>query len=311
MFVNVNKKVLAVLMLSGFASCSFVKTEAPRPSPMADVSTGMPDFHIIGNYKITKKTTKGEERKPAAVDPVATSKDGEDPSINAFSNRKIYFLALLSQYYELKSLGKIESPEVTICPSFHTDVVNNVQIIKKSTKHTLDFSQLKYDFSKVISKEADYLSLYPELSLPLTSDHSHPAVADGINEKTSGKFPEFFKTGYSVHVAKTYKELSDLCEKGQTDNYYVFENLMTYFKSHPDFKDDSKAMKAILKSTIFANMALIKSLNMQIEQERKVASLENKVDYNSFEEEILSRLEASWVRNYFETMKMRRVAGKK
>lgn len=304
----INKKILSVMMLASFVSCSFVKTEPVKPSPMADVSTGMPDFQIINNFQVAKKTDdKITERKPASVDKIDQVNEGEDLSINAFSNRKIYFLTLLSQYYELKNLGKVESPEVTICPSFHTDVVNNVQTIKKNIKHTIDFSLLKYDFSKVVSREADYLSLYPELSLPLTSDHSHPAVFDGINEKTSHKFPEFFKTGYSVHVAKTYKELSDLCEKGQTDNYYVFENLMTYFKSHPDFKDDKKAMKAILKSTIFANMALIKSLNMQIEQERKVAS----IDYNSFEEEILSRLEATWVRSYFETMKNRRVAGKK
>lgn len=297
------------MMLASFVSCSFVKTEAIKPSPVADVSTGMPDFHIINNYQVAKKVIEKDkfDRKPASVE---VNKE-DDLSINAFSNRKIYFLTLLSQYYELKSLGKVESPEVTICPSFHTDVVNNVQHIKQNIKHTLDFAQLKYDFNKVISKEPEYLSLYPELSLPLTSEHSHPAVFDSINEKTSKKFPEFFKTGYSVHVAKTYNELSDLCEKGQTDNYYVFENLITYFKSHPDFKDDKKAIKAILKSTIFANMALIKSLNMQVELERKVASIESKINYNSFEEEVLSRLEATWVRSYFETMKMRRVAGNK
>lgn len=303
MFKKVNKKFLSVMMLASFVSCSFVKTEPVKPSLMSDVSTGMPDFQIMSDYHIAKKIPMKLDRAPASVEPVKENND--DLSITAFSNRKIYFLALLSQYYELKSLGKIESPEVTICPSFHTDVVNNVQNIKKSIKHSLDFSLLKYDFTKVINKEVEYLSLYPELSLPLTSEHSHPAVFDRINEKTSTKFPEFFKTGYSVHVAKTYKELSDLCEKGQTDNYYVFENLMTYFKSHPDFKDDNKAMKAILKSTIFANMVLLKSLNMQIELDRKVAS----ADYNSFEEEILSRLEASWVRSYFETMKSRRNNG--
>lgn len=303
-------KILAVVVLSSLVSCSFVKTEPAKPNPVADVSTGMPDFHIINDYHLAKQGKI--ERKPAAFEMAKgeTSND-DDLSINAFSNRKIYFLTLLSQYYELKNLGKIESPEVTICPSFHTDVVNNVQHIKKSMKNSIDFTQLKYDFNKVIHREAEYLSLYPELSLPLTSDHSHPAVFDGINEKTSKKFPEFFKTGYSVHVAKTYKELSDLCEKGQTDNYYVFENLVTYFKSHPDFKDDKKAMKAILKSTIFANMVLIKSLNMQVEPERKLASVDQKINYNSFEEEILKRLEANMVRSYFETMRSRRVAGNK
>lgn len=303
MFIKNNLPVVLFLSLIG---CSFVKTEAPKPNPVDEISTGMPDFHIISNYQSVKKT----DDKPTAVDrrPASFDSKGDDElSINAFSNRKIYFLALLSQYYELKNLGKVESPEVTICPSFHTDVVNNVRIIKKNVTRSLDFAQLKYDFSKIITKEDDYLSLYPELSLPLTSEYSHPAVSDGINEKTTSKFSEFFKTGYSVHVAKTYKELSELCEKGQTDNYYIFENLMTYFKSHPDFKDDKKAMKSILKSTIFANMALIKSLNMQVEADRKVAS----VNYNSFEEEILGRLEAKWVRNYFETMKMRRVAIKK
>lgn len=303
-------KILAVLALSTVISCSFVKTEPVKSNPVADISTGMPDFHIINDYHLLKQGKS--ERKPASFEVAkGVTENNEDLSINAFSNRKIYFLTLLSQYYELKNLGKVESPEVTICPSFHTDVVNNVQHIKKSMKHTLDFAQLKYDIGKIIDKETEYLSLYPELSLPLTSEHSHPAVFDGINERTSKKFSEFFKTGYSVHVAKTYKELSDLCEKGQTDNYYVFENLVTYFKSHPDFKDDKKAMKAILKSTIFANMALIKSLNMQTESDRKVASVDQKVNYNSFEEEILKRLEASMVRSYFETMRSRRVAGNK
>lgn len=285
------KNALWVFIVIFIYSCS---SELPKRDPK-EISTGMPDFFVTDFKIVTPLQSNLKIREPSSTD--------EDMAITAFSNRKIYFLTLLSQYYELKTISKIDSPDVKFCPSFHTEVVNNIKQISKPLESEYLVSKAGYDTKKIMEKNSDYLSLYPELSLPLTDSHSHPALLDVISGMDLKKTEEVFKKAFHIHLVKTFNEISELCEKGQTDNYFVFENLMTITKNHPEFKDSTKALKSMLKSSIFANMLVLKSLKLHsTTKSRSVAST-----YTSFEEEAFLRLDAKWLKIYFEQIKNRRL----
>lgn len=255
----------------------------------------MPDFYVFQDFKKVKGRS-------------IASSEVEKP-VSAFSNRKIYFLTLLSQYQELKMITRIDSPDIKVCPSFHTEVLDNKKVSKPSSKVFVDLAHVNYDFNGLMKKDGDYLSLFPELSLPLTTEALHPSVIDSLNEGNQKHFSEMLVKAYKIHLGKVYTELNDMCEKGQTDNFYIFENLVSYTKSHPDFKDQKAAMNSVLKSSVFANMYILKSLKIKHALERNVASTTQN-ELSNFEEEVLSRTDTFWVKNYFDELKLRRVAKK-
>jgi hypothetical protein len=277
--------LLSILMLT--QACSMF---APA-SHVAEKNSGMPDFYVFNDFKKTKGRTiaSAEAEKPAST----------------FSNRKIYFLTLLNQYNEFKMISRLESPDIKVCPSFHTEIIDSKKTSKQNINVFVDLAHLKYDFNGLMKKESQLLSLYPEMALPLTADSLHPSVIDVLKDSNQNELPEMMVKAYKIHLGKIYTELQDMCEKGQTDNFFVFENLVTYTKSHQDFKDQATAMKSILKSSVFANMYLLKSFKIKNALERNIAS--NTENLSSLEEEVIARTDTFWVKNYFDELKTRRV----
>lgn len=141
------------------------------------------------------------------------------------SPRRVYFSALYHQYLTFgQYLNK--KTEIKSCPQFHHDKV-----------------------------ETD-VSLVPKVSLYPSTD----VEPDGRNY-----FPELvFDKNFSLRdYHKVIKsEIVVLCEQGDSDNFYKFDNLITHYSHKKSFHQDPKAMGSVLKIPVFANFYLVKMLEI-------------------------------------------------
>jgi hypothetical protein len=231
-------------------------------------------------------------RAPASFDGGSSWDRKEKEDIQG-STKRLYFLTLLSQYYSLKGLtGSNSAPSISICPSFHTSVV---EYEEQGGNHG---TMASYNYSdKHISSD---LGLYPEYSLPLTADSNTPTVATAFQNKDLkqrfGDEKQILKTAFDIHLAKTYRELAELCENGASDNYYAFENLSTHIKQNQKiFAPSSNGMKVLFKTTLFSNKALIESLKGSGTANRAPASATEQ----GYEDMIIERLGVNWTHQYF------------
>lgn len=139
------------------------------------------------------------------------------------SPRRVYFTALYHQYLTLGNhLG--EASDVNSCPQFHHDKI-----------------------------ETDATAV-PQFSL------YNPA-------RLSGEIKEFFpevvftkKFSLQDHYQQIRAEVNTLCEEGVSDNYFKFDNLVTYYANKASFHARSDSMKSVLKVPVFANYYLLKML---------------------------------------------------
>ena len=141
------------------------------------------------------------------------------------SPRRVYFSAL---YYQYLTLGKHLSKKTDIksCPQFHHD-------------------KLETDSS-----------LLPRVSFTPSTD---------VDSEGKDFFPELaFNEDFSLRdYHKTVKaEIETLCEDGESDNYYKFDNLVTHYSTKQSFHQDTKAMASVLKIPVFANFYLVKMLEI-------------------------------------------------
>ncbi len=229
--------------------------------------------------------------------------------LEKYSNKRIYFLTLLHQYNQARSILNIESPKVGICPNFHTSMINNSIGLNSSVK---DKAVVDYGYIPFASySKKEYYTTHPEMHLPLSHSGQHPSIVDSVvsSKEVKPDINKLVTTAYKVHLEKNYQELRTLCQNGQSRNYYVFENLITYIKSHRNFSKSAFGMKSLLKTTIFSNIALMHAFKSMIPKGRSIAS--NSKEYSTFEEEIFSRLDATWTKDYFREMLRRRNALKK
>ncbi len=228
----------------------------------------------------------------------------------ALSNKKLYFLTLFGQYESMKKFGKeFEAPSVNICPQFHTSLLEHKNRKTSATMGAISFKDNKkftYDWNKF--SDAEYVSNRPELSLPLTSESVTPKVVDIFRNEGSkisdSKMDEVVHKALDIHLSKTYAEIRELCEYGVSDNYYIYENLITHIKNS-DFKPADKNMNTLLKTTIFSNIALVTSLDkIQATPMRSIASVETKNEAQApYANEVMSRLSVEWAREYFDHLK--------
>lgn len=259
---------------------------------VAENGKGIPEFSVLSNFK------RVSGRGIASV-------NEKETIVTSFSNRKLYFLTLLKQYKELKFISRIDSPSIEMCPSFHTEVLETKKDAVLSSKYFFDLSKAKYDFGKIQAKDNQYLSVFPELNFQLSDESKHPTVAESFKPGKENEFGEKVLTGYKNYLGKLYQELDTLCQKGQTENYFVFENLVSYGKTHPLMKEDEKAVKALLKSYVFSNMLVLDSFKMRIQEGRTIASMNVPM---VLENEVLTRIEVQWFNDYLKAVGQTRSA---
>ncbi len=207
---------------------------------------------------------------------------------NLLSNKRLYFLTMLSQYNLLKNYSEgIKLPSINACPNFHTSVVNYKQ--RTPLKHALNLNK---NYNNISTKN------YPELSLPLVHNSKYPTVKD-IVIKSKDEVKSLLKKALAIHLQKMHKELDELCEYGSSENYRIYENLFSYIKKNKGkFVGSKRNMKILLKTTLFSNKLLIESLRDK--SSRMPASINNK-----YLDEIVRRLNAHWAYNYINTINQR------
>ena len=165
----------------------------------------------------------------------------------------------------------------------------------------------KFTYDAARLSDPDYIAKRPELSLPLAKDEVTPKVVDIFRSDKSDmndfKMNELVHKALDIHLAKTYSEIRELCEFGVSDNYYIYENLITHIKNS-SFPPAEKSMDTLLKTTIFSNMALVTSIDkIQATPMRSIASVEAKSKDASYSNEVMTRLNVEWAKEYFESLK--------
>ncbi len=250
--------------------------------------------------------------KPIAWTPKATRSIAsipemvaEETQFNSLSNRRVYFLALLSQYQQLKGRMNMDAPDIKVCPRFHTWVLDYNERAQK----------MEHDLSIMTSLPLteDACRLHPELLLPLSADKPNPTIFDIAVKDQSTPTDELIKKALTLHLSKMYAELGELCEYGNSNNYYIYENLISHVNVSPRFGEKPKDMDSLFKISIISNMALIKSLALNAVAtntvSRKTASVREMI--SPLEMEALSRLSIGWIKNYFSEFERERIGKSK
>ncbi len=264
---------------------------------------------------LTKNNTS---RGPASVDEKSQEELHQVSKYRNLSNRQMYFTGLYSQYLEFSQYQEVDKrKEVSHCPAFHTQFVDQKQDIKNWPKLTyapsgqLNANRLTH---------TDTPALFPELMLPLERGQNSQTVYEAMksNQDKYKVSPQHFEADLQqlmtkalvTHSQKIYHELLELCEYGQSDNYYVYENLVNHTKRMASFEASSSNVQILLKTTLFSNLTLLQSLYQQSEQERiaspsrSIASVENRPyrDNEDVTTEVLKRINSSWSQQYVESL---------
>jgi hypothetical protein len=259
------------------------------------------DTNLVPEIKAYGISFKGMDkgRTPASLVP---TKKNTDETENLFTNKKLYFLSLIDQYETLKRFSnKAEAPSVSICPNFHTGLITHYEKYNQLYNPLKNVS-LNYSLNEI--KNNEYLSNHPELYLPVSKESNLPRVVDIIKSNptySNNDINTLVQKAVDIHLTKTYYEISELCEYGVSDNYYIYENLITHIKT-TNFKPSTENLNILLKSTVFANMAIINSLSKQtIRTGRSLAST-NEIG-NLYSNELLNKTNSKWADEYFNSLK--------
>lgn len=292
-------------MLSSCAGPESYQQKMARYEPKSLSRNQVPDIKTTGfQFKSMEKSTQKGARSPAsAPEAPGLASDGKEAGP---TNKRLYFLTLLSEYESMKAYSmEFEGPSVSICPNFHTSLLRHKDQFGAPAK-TFAIKKFSYDPKKM--NDEIYISKRPELLLPLSRDAITPRVIDVIRSSSDGKGDivanELVHKALDIHLAKTYSEIKELCEYGVSDNYYIYENLITHIKNNK-FSADDKNMNTLLKTTIFSNMALMTSLekNEGPKLGRSIASKSDEHLKTMYSSEVISRLNVPWVGQYFNYIK--------
>lgn len=303
-----NTLVLMTVSLAVLASCSSpesYQTKMSRYTPKQYGVNQVPEITTSGFQFTTKKGS----RLPASADK-ATSVESVQSNEATLSNKKLYFLTLFGQYESMnKYASEFDAPKVSVCPHFHNSLLEHndrkpagfsSRLPAKNTK------QFVYDSAKF--NDAEYVSSHPELSLPLAKNEITPKVIDIFRSEGSklndSKMNELVRTALDIHLSKTYAEIRELCEYGVSDNYYIYENMITHIKNS-NFAPAEKNMNTLLKTTVFSNIALVTAVEkIQPQAMRSIASVEKKKDVSvPYSNELMTRLNVEWAREYFDHLR--------
>lgn len=293
-------------VLSSCAGPESYQQKMARYEPKAISKNQVPEIQSSEfKFKMSENGQASRVSRAPASAPENPNRADVPYEMNA-TNKKLYFLTLYSEYESLKNYSpEFSGPSVSICPNFHTSLLKHndkAAVLIKTAPAPKKFS---YDSTKY--SDDMYVTSRPELLLPLSKDELTPKVIDVIK---SAKTPmsevavnDLVHKAIDIHLAKTYSEIRELCEYGVSDNYYIYENLITYIKNNK-FEAAPKNMNTLLKTTLFSNMALMSSLNKQTKTTgRSIASANSPETKNPYANEVMTRLNVTWANQFFDYIK--------
>lgn len=281
------KLTLSIIILS-LVSCSNVTTKNKNQVRIGEgvkTNSGMPNFYLSEDFVPKKKEVS---RSIASVT--------IDHNLEEVNNKKVYFLTLLGQYNRFNSLLGKTNEDIKVCPFFHNSIVRQGKYLRKLKENA---SGIKGKDYLRVSYSPNLLPLFPELSLPVNEEENVYQYTSQF--KSNDMIQSFVKVAMEEHAARNKKELKKLCEYGASDNYYLFENLLTHFNTEDAFNNSMDSLRAVLKIPVFANLLLLRSLDPQFvyygkKQFYEVSQISGK--YSIFEEELITRSNLSWMKLY-------------
>jgi len=305
--------VTTITLASTLTSCAGPENyqqKMARYTPKNSIKNQVPEIRISEfNFKTNQQPAISKLNRSPAQSPDAPFAKESTSELNT-TNKKLYFLTLFSQFETLKNDSpNFIAPALDICPNFHAGLLKHNEGKSRLEVGQLLNNKFSYDSSKL--NDELYIASYPELLLPLSKEESTPRVIDLLKNKdmpmNEFAINELVHKAIDIHLAKTYSEIRELCEYGVSDNYYIYENLITHIKNNP-FNADNKNMNILLKTTLFSNIALITSLNKKTNPKkpgRSIASVDilGKKEKGQYANEIMTRLNVTWANQYFDFIK--------
>lgn len=292
-----NKKYLLLLaptlILTSCSNLESYDQKMARYKSRDQVENKVPEFPAI-EFSSKNRSIASEDTQMAPQE--MTMKD--------VTNKKLYFQSLYHQYLSLSEfIPEKDYPKLETCPQFHSNFLET----KNSSAHTSAPTSILYSYKTEMLQDSNYTAKHPELYLPVSSDEHGPKVIDLFKSKPNLKNSEqsdIVKMALTNHLGKTYQEIRELCEHGVSQNYYIFENLMTYSKTK-GIHSNLEGVKILLKTTLFSNHALRTSLSSFKDNStgRFPASKEMKKMSPDGQEEIMKRLNVVWMKDYYQNMK--------
>lgn len=293
----------AALVLTSCAGPESYQQKMARYRPKVEGKNQVPEIKTF-DFKFTQVSSKKSSRGPASTERGNLEQKKEEFETGP-TNKKLYFLSLFTQYESLKKYSsEFVGPSISICPNFHTSLLRHRE--KAAETNAVNTREKKFSYDPIKFYDEAYIASNPELLLPLSKDEITPRVIDIIR---GGKGPvsnfainETVHKALDLHLSKTYSEIRELCEFGVSDNYYIYENLITHIKNNK-FEADSSNMNILLKTTIFSNMALMTSLEKRTTVKasgRSIASDQSEKKKGPYVNEIMTRLNITWAEQYFD-----------
>lgn len=274
------KKLLTCTLVLSTLSCSSMQDMISVSSvDRVDIDQKeyeKPEFYV-GEF-LPSKVKKG--RFPASVKETAPD--------SSLSNRQIYFLTIYNQHQALSQLtGKVS--QVNSCPSFHNLLLEHKGENRKLSK--LDYKSIDFAGARADAKN---ISLYPILALPYSSDSDLYTKLVSENWQSQS---EIVEETLSRLYENNEKEVAELCDTGVSGGYYVYENLVTYFKSDKDYYATKDGLKALLKVSALGNMIVLDNL---------IQSHYHLSKSNVYDSWLLSRSNAKWFEQFREHLNVKR-----
>jgi hypothetical protein len=274
--------ILQFVLILGCSSVTEISTSDYERIDKQKVASGMPNYYLM-DFKFKKEAS----RAPAAI------RKDEPTAVGELKNRKLYFMTLYSQYLWM---GKVldKKDDLKYCPQFHHEkVVFNSSIGQLKSR----YSDLQLKDQKIESFDQKDLPFFPEMALVVKEDKIKQRNLDAQ-----------LRSGLERHFEVNEKELKILCERGRSDNFYVFSNLNDHFQKNPNFHYSKEAFKALLKTPIFSNILLFHSMLGDRMKTAKAVSYYPYEMMNEFEKEIVKRVDVGWVKQYLVAIKNKRMS---
>ena len=212
----------------------------------------LPVFNPAAQKIEELSSAKEKGRTPASISKMVSSEDTD------LSNKRLYFLTLYSQFRELSQWSDNHYENINHCPHFHSTILGgkNMANIEYNQKSKMMDKATSSDISK------NNLPLFPEVMLPAIKGPEMTSVYKIWGEEkisSKDKKSKILKQAFNWHLQKIESEIKDLCSNGSSDNFYIFENLMTHFGSDSikQIKPSAGNIGILLRTNIYSNMALI------------------------------------------------------
>lgn len=234
----------------------------------------------IGTTGITKPNFFIQDYKITTGRFVASESDDE-----SLSNKQLYFLTLWEQTHKLKTLlGRKE--QIKICPGFHNEILTFEEVMDATTEGLT----YKKNYSTAL-EHPERLPSYPVMALP----YSNSDVYSYLKKNPDADANLVVEQALNRYMNVLEREIETLCFHGVSDDYYIFENYITYGKKDEQLKAPKEIMSAVFRIPVFANLLLLESFKTH----QILAS-------NVMTDVALERSELEWLRSYlYELEKIR------